>query len=102
MANSSNDGISYYKEFIRGKDETCRTCSEARIKGRQPVEELFDICHNTAVMHVHIKQKLGEADKGLQRAYCSFADGLSAFHLLSRRYTLSEIGIGIKEGRLIC
>ncbi|OJJ75482.1 hypothetical protein ASPBRDRAFT_191711 [Aspergillus brasiliensis CBS 101740] len=102
VTNAVNDIISYYKESVIGDEMNGRIVSEANVQMRQPVDVLLEVCRDAGTMHEHIKQKLGEADERLLRAYCSFVDGLSAFHVLSERYRLSEIGITIKDGWLVC
>ncbi|GFF58849.1 hypothetical protein IFM46972_11219 [Aspergillus udagawae] len=99
ITNAINDIISYYKEEVIGDEANGRIVSEARVQMRQPAEVLLETCRESGSMHQHIKQTLGEANKQLLRAYCSFVDGLSAFHILSGRYRLSEIGITIKDAR---
>ncbi|GFF29956.1 hypothetical protein IFM61606_10449 [Aspergillus udagawae] len=102
VTNAISDIISYYKEAVIGDEANGRIVSEARVQMRQPAEVLLETCRESGAMHQHIKQILGEANKQLLRAYCSFVDGLSAFHILSGRYRLSEISITIKDGDLVC
>ena len=102
ITDAINDIISYYKERVIGDETTGLIVSEARVQLRSPAEVLLEMCKDTGATHQHTKQILGDANEQLLRAYCSFVDGLSAFHILSDRYRLSEIGITIKNGRLIC
>ncbi|KAB8209250.1 hypothetical protein BDV34DRAFT_210230 [Aspergillus parasiticus] len=73
-----------YKEYVIGNEKNGLIVSEARVQMRQPAK------------------KLGEADEQLQQAYYSFVDGLSAFHILSKRSRLPEIRISITAGFLNC
>ncbi|KAE8321372.1 hypothetical protein BDV39DRAFT_197645 [Aspergillus sergii] len=91
VTNAVNDVISYYKQYVIGNEKNGPIVSEARVQMRQPAEVLYDICRDA-----------GEADEQLQQTYCSFVDGLPAFNIISKRYRLSEVGISITAGCLIC